>query len=110
MAQPRMVRLELGLVGLALLQELVDPEADEEDGNCEAAGVRIGLTCGTRTASGGSTGRVERRGTGGVKHTEEDDAEDDNDTGLLGSPVLTLGQLASDLTGDESGVDGSHCG
>ena len=44
-----------------------------------------------------------------MQHTDTNDAEDDHNTGLPGSPVLPLDQLASDkVTGDES-VDGGHC-
>lgn len=41
--------------------------------------------------------------------TDEDDAEDDNDTGLSGGPVLALDQLAHGASGNELLVDGGHC-
>lgn len=40
---------------------------------------------------------------------DEDDAEDDNDTGLSGGPVLALDQLAHGASGNELLVDGGHC-
>lgn len=53
--------------------------------------------------------QVQSEFAAGQGHTNEDNAEDDDDTSLLGGPVLALGQVA-DLAGDESGVDGGHCG
>lgn len=38
----------------------------------------------------------------------KDDAEDDDDTGFLLSPVLTLGDVGDRLTGDQGVVDSRH--
>jgi hypothetical protein len=39
----------------------------------------------------------------------EDNAEDDDDTGLLGGPVLTLGELGDSGVAEGEGGDGGHC-
>lgn len=42
--------------------------------------------------------------------TDEDDAEDDNDTGLSSSEVLSLHELGGNIPGgNELLVDGGHC-
>lgn len=42
--------------------------------------------------------------------TNEDDAEDDNDTRLSGSEVLSLHELGGNIPGgNELLVDGGHC-
>lgn len=38
----------------------------------------------------------------------EDDGEHDDDTSLLGGPVLTLGDVAEGVASDETSVDGRH--
>lgn len=57
--------------------------------HCEVAGVKYG-------------------GEGIRLHTDEDNAEHHHDTGIFGSPVLTLDERAYSLAGDESSVNGSH--
>lgn len=44
------------------------------------------------------------------KHTDTDNAEDDHDTRLPGSPVLlALDELVDDLVAGDERLDGGHC-
>jgi len=62
---------------------------------------------------GGSFSPLDPLGDEETKDTntdDEDDAEDDNDTGLSSSEVLSLHELGGNIPGgNELLVDGGHC-
>lgn len=48
--------------------------------------------------------------TGKTDGDDKDNAEHNNDTGLMASPVAALGDLGDGVASDDGGVDGRHCG
>jgi len=65
--------------------------------------------CGLPACTGGRNSTADEHGDQADRNNA-DNAEDDDDTGLLLGPVLALGDVGDCLAGEESGVDGRHVG